>query len=544
MSAAQSTAVQQLASTDAGFLDRLMGNAGADAQAVAVGKVIDVTSDVVSMGAMAAQLATGIGAPAALVTRAAVATAANAGKKTIMQRIRAKGTQMAKDAAETVAIAAAARQPGGLVDFANALSKGISAEFITGLTHQHKQDSSDGISKDMAIKHDFKASDADALAKSWRANVAQSQSESHSNGQTQTTAVAMDRESLMGLGTRGMNGVSGEEFRRRAESDRMRITAMGEPIRVATAKRQTQVAMAGVSPQNFGGGAMGEALFRFEENLTFANLYKASVASSVLNTDQGAQVGGQVPLVTASAVPAKAGYWQKSPNRKAAPNQQTVDDHFLANWQHVPPTNPQAQAAAKSAGWRYVAPEAARAQRTTLAEYPTQNPPVPLSAADSRDSPLGQIPQGGLGQVGTSPAAKAFIAAANAKNQAAFDSSNPASQELSRVAGGAVKEFRGAQEDAQQKLEAIGAAAVVANALGGLGGNGPPVRGGGASAPPQQTPSKAGKGTGSGAGTGTDQGTGNDTGAGTKDGADQEQSKRPNQTESGKKPSTRKKGRR
>lgn len=501
VSTAQSSAVQQLATKDSGFLDRLMGNAGAEAQAEAVGKMIDVTADVVSTGAIAAELASGVGAPAALVTRAAVVTAATAGKNAIMQRIRAKGAEVAKNAAETAAIAAAARRPGGISDFANALSHGISADFITGLSEQHKKESSDSIQKDMSIKQDFKTSDADALAKTWRANIAESRSESHSNGQTQTTAVAMDREGIMGLGTRGSGGISGEEFRKKAESDRLNIMAMGDPRRVAAARRLTQVAMAGVSPQSYGGGAMGEALHRFEENLTFANFYKASVGNSVMNTDHGAQVGGQVPLVRTAAVAAKEGYWQKAPDRKTAPNQQSVDNHFLANWRNVPPTNPQAQAAAKKAGWQFVPAQPGQEASTTLAEYASQKAPVELNAAGSASSPLGAVPSGGLGKVGITPAANTFMAGANAKNQAAFDSSNSATDELNRLAGGAVKSFEDERANTTENVAMIGGGALLANAMAGFGGNGAPVPGRGTPQTTTQQPTNTNTGTGTGTGT-------------------------------------------
>ncbi len=498
VSTAQSSAVQQLAAKDSGFIDRLMGNAGSEAQAEAVGKMIDVTADVVSTGAIAVELASGVGAPAALVTRAAVVTAATAGKNAVMQRIRAKGAEVAKSAAETAAIAAAARRPGGIGDFADALSKGISADFITGLAEQHRKETSDSIQKDMSIKQDFKASDADALAKSWRSNIAEGRSESHSNGQTQMTAMVMDREGIMGLGTRGSGGVSGEEFRRRAESDRLNITTMGEPTRVAAAKRLTQVAMAGVSPQSYGGGALGEALHRFEENLTFANFYKSSVGNSVMNTDHGVQVGGQVPLVTTAAVAAKDGYWQKTPDRKAAPNQQAVDNHFLSNWKNVPPTNPQAQAAAKKAGWRFVQPQPGHAATNTLAEYPTQTAPVALSAAGSAGSPMTSVPTGGLGKVGISAAGNTFIASANAKNQAAFDSSNSATDELTRLASGAVKSFEAERENNAENVGMIATGAVLANGVAGLGGNGAPLPGRGTHQTNPQQPPNTNTGTGKG----------------------------------------------
>jgi hypothetical protein len=217
-----------------------------------------------------------------------------------------------------------------------------------------------------------------------------------------------------------------------------------------------------------------------------------------MNTDHGVQVGGQVPLVTTAAVAAKDGYWQKAPERKAAPNQQAVDNHFLSNWKNVPPTNPQAQAAAKKAGWRFVPAQPGKEASTTLAEFATQKAPVELNAAGAASSPLAAVPSGGLGKVGITPAANTFMAGANAKNQTAFDSSNSASDELTRLAGGAVKSFEDERENTAENVSMIGAGALLANGLAGFGGNGAPIPGRGTPQRTTQQPTNTNTGTATG----------------------------------------------
>ena len=96
------------------------------------------------------------------------------------------------------------------------------------------------------------------------------------------------------------------------------------------------------------------------------------------------------------------------------------------------------------------------------------------------------------------------MAVANAKNQTAFDSSNSASEELTRLAGGAVQSFETERENTSENVSMIGAGAVLANSLAGFGGNGASVPGRGTPQTTTQQPTNTNTGTGTGTGTSED----------------------------------------
>ncbi|TXH34441.1 MAG: conjugal transfer protein TraG [Burkholderiaceae bacterium] len=336
----QSQAIQQLAAKDAGFIDRLMGKAGKDAQ-------IDAAADVVEYGmmgltavAVGAETMTGVGGLAAPATAAGGAILSTAARKATISTLRSKLTDTAKDITKDAAAMAGAQAisdsvrgggRGRLESVANALSGGLGATYQAAIQSAHKSETGAGAKKSKTRTQTFSGSEVDKLDEAWKAAETEKASLTHSGGQSQTMSISLDELGVMGLavrgfGTEGTEGyVSGEELMRRTRENEMVLRSTGDKARIAAADRDVAMGTAGKSAATYGGGSRGQALFDFQKGLIFQKSMRGQITSSNLNAPSGALVGGEV-LTTKN----KEGVLSVAPTQSAAgvkkPGQLKGDD--------------------------------------------------------------------------------------------------------------------------------------------------------------------------------------------------------------------------
>lgn len=512
---AQQTAITQLASKDAGFLDRLMGKSGATDQAEAVGQVIDTGSTVLSGMLAVGGASTGIGAPVGLWGAATLKVAAEAGKRSLMARIKSGGAEVAKDAASAAALNSLSKAPGGVEAIAKGFAGGLDASLALSLQDQSARTTQDGASKKLSRDKGFGATDADKIMESWRTVQSESSSQSDSHGQTQTIALTLDKENIMRAGLNGVDGLSGEELRARAAANAATLRALSNPQAVAAANRRVSTATAGRTAQEYGGGRIGEELAQYEQNVLFEHFMTGQVSGSMLNTEAGAVIGKVVATHTTPAVQGTAGRWERVPAGKPGASNKKPEDESraLRDWALVDGNNPVNQAAAAKAGLRWVPGTQGRPETTTLAPLPSestvasplrpsgtagvpewttqpagqgQRPHQPLPGGQDKrpsgpKSPFGQaygdgdnfVPVGGVGtQVGASQGfagrSGALIARGDIDNQRTFDRLESADRALEQFAPGAVRAHSDKTSVERAAIDAVAVASAAANAAAGF----------------------------------------------------------------------------
>lgn len=451
VASAQEKAVVELAAKDVGFIDKLMGKAGKEVQAVAAGNVMDVAGGMLTVGAMAATLLTGVGAPAAPAAGLAIQGAKEAGKRSLMAKIRGSGVDASKDAV----LAGAAKGP-GVAGFAASFANGLDAKYMASIMSEVTRNSSEGVKKAQEKKSTFTASDADKLATSWRASTSESSSRSDSDGQTFTAAVVLDKENVRRAGIEGMNGLSGEQLQTRAQTTNAMLRSMSPAADVAAADRQVAHATQGRTAADFGGGSKGQALANFEKNVLFEHFLTGQVSGSMMNTERHDPLGGVVGVQHTPAVEGTKGRWVAVPKGQPGHKENST---ALRHWDNG---NAKDVAAAGKAGFRWQAPTQGRASSDVLMPTDAQRP---VNAA---------VPTGGVGaKVGSSPefgGAQDLMNQHGAQHQREFDTRATAEQDLRRQAPGAVAAADKDLVESQIKTGAIATAAVIANGAAGVMG--------------------------------------------------------------------------
>ena len=455
---AQEKAITQLATKDAGFIDKLMGNAGREAQADAVGSVVDVAGGLLTAGMVAGEVLTGVGAAAAPATAIAMTAATQAAKVGLKSKIKSMAVETGKDVATNAAVRAVTGRPGGVEAFAKGIAGDTKAMFSATVQDAMKLDSSNTAKKSVGKDKTFSASDADKLAESWKEQTTESHSRSDGGSQTRTASVSLDKEQIMRAGLNGLGGVTGETLRQRASANSVMLRSVSSPEKVAAAMKEVDAATMGRTAQDFGGGSRGQALADYERNVLFEHFLTGQVNGSMMNTEGGALLGGTVATVSKPAVATSQGHWQKIP--RGQPGAVTTDQSTaLRDWGKIDGNVPANQADGAKAGMRWVPGTAAQPATTELAPKPNE---LPVEQ---------HVPTGGLGQgVGNSPAFRAnapgFIARGDRDNQSTFDGLDSAEAARDQMAPAQVQEFHDKQKNEQIAIGAIGAAAVVAEAGG------------------------------------------------------------------------------
>ena len=99
-----------------------MGNAGREAQADAVGSVVDVAGGLLTAGMVAGEVLTGVGAAAAPATAIAMTAATQAAKVGLKSKIKSMAVETGKDVATNAAVRAVTGRPGGVEAFAKGIA--------------------------------------------------------------------------------------------------------------------------------------------------------------------------------------------------------------------------------------------------------------------------------------------------------------------------------------------------------------------------------------------------------------------------------------
>lgn len=350
---AQEKAVTQLAAKDAGFIDKLMGNAGREAQADAAGTVIDVAGGMLTVGMVGAELSTGVGTLAAPGTAVAMKLATQGAKVGVMKKIKSMAVETGKDIAANAAVTAVTGRPGGVEAFAKGIAGDTKAMFSATVQKAMKIDSSNTAKKSLSKEESKTVSDADKMGESWRNQEIESHSRSDGGSQTRTASVSLDKEQIMRAGIQGIGDVSGETLQQRASSNTALLKSLHPPEKVAAAMREVAAATNGRTAQDFGGGSKGQALANYESNVLFEHFLTGQVNGSMMNTEGNALLGGTVATVAQPAVAKSKGHWEKIPKGQpgATPAEQST---ALRDWSKVDGNVPENQAAGAKAGMRFV----------------------------------------------------------------------------------------------------------------------------------------------------------------------------------------------
>lgn len=293
VASAQEKAVTQLAAKDAGFLDKLRGLAGADAQAEAVGTVVDVAGGLLSAALIGGEVLTGVGTAAAPATAAGMAAATQVAKQGLMSRIKSGAKEVAESAALNAAAGAVVpKGPGGVEAFAKAFAGDTKALFNATVTDAMDKKNSSSAKKSHSKDKTFSASDVDKLGESWRAGTSETSTRSDGASQTQTATITLDKEQIMRAGLNGVGGVSGAELQRRAAENTAVLQSTNPQGKVAEAWAAVDLATSGRTAQDYGGGSQGQALANYERNVLFEHFLTGQVDGSMMNTQAGRLLGG------------------------------------------------------------------------------------------------------------------------------------------------------------------------------------------------------------------------------------------------------------
>lgn len=325
---AQSQAIQQLAAKDAGFIDRLMGKAGKDAQ-------IDAAADVVEYGmmgltavAVGAETMTGVGGLAVPATATGGAILSTAARKATVSTLKSKLKDEIKDTAKDVAINEgvnavsnlARSGRGGTEAVANALAGNLGATYQAAIQSAKKIETGAGSKKNQTRTQTFSGSEVEKLDEMWKRADAEKASNSDSRGQSQSLTISMDREGVMGLAVRGVGQegedgyISGQQLMQTTRENAALLRSTGDANRIAAANRQVAMATAGLSAATYGGGTRGQEIFDFQRNLIFQHAMRGQITTSNLNAPNNALVGG-----TVSTVKDKNGNLQVAPQPSEKP---------------------------------------------------------------------------------------------------------------------------------------------------------------------------------------------------------------------------------
>lgn len=293
VASSQEKAVTQLAAKDPGFLDKLRGLEGAEAQAEAAGTVIDVAGGLLSAAIIAGEVLTGVGAAAAPATAAGMTAATQVAKEALKSRIKSGAKEFAESAAaNAVAGKFEAKPAGGLESFAKGVAGDTKAMISAMVADAMDKNNSSGAKKSHGKKTAFSASDADKLSESWRTGTSETNTQSDGASQNRTMSITLDKEQFMRVALHGLNGVSGDEIQRRAAANTAHLQSITSPEKSAAAWHIVDLAQSGRSAQDYGGGAQGQALWNYERNVMFEHALTGQVNGSMMNTKAGMLVGG------------------------------------------------------------------------------------------------------------------------------------------------------------------------------------------------------------------------------------------------------------
>lgn len=308
---AQSQAIQQLAAKDPGFIDKLMGKGGKDAQ-------IDAAADVVEYGmmgltavAVGAEAMTGAGGAAVPATVAGGALLTAAARRATVSTLRSKLKDGIKETAKDTAVLAGAdavsrlaqRGPGGTESVANALAGNLGATYQAAIQSANKVETGGGAKKNQTRTQTFSGSEVEKLDELWKRADSEKGSNSNSRGQSQSLSISLDKEGVLGLAVRGMGEegqpgyISGSELMQTTRENAALLRSTGDKKRTEAADRQVAMATAGMNASSYGGGTKGQELMDFQRNLIFQHAMRGQITTSNLNAPQNALVGGTVETV-------------------------------------------------------------------------------------------------------------------------------------------------------------------------------------------------------------------------------------------------------
>ena len=464
VASAQEKAITQQAAKDPGFVDKLMGNAGKDAQAEAAGTVIEVGGALLTAGLVAGEVFTGAGVVATPATVAGMGVATSLAKTSLMSKIKSGSVEGAKGSAG--ATKELFKGQAGAALFAKGIANGASAMASATLQDASKKDFTNATEKSLSKTNSISASEADKIADSLKTSETKTSGRTNSLGQTRTAAVTLDRDQIFRVAVNGVGETSGEELMAQAATNSVALRAFKSPQAVAAADREVAMATMGRTAQDFGGGTKGQQIADYEKNVLFEHFLTGQVQNSMMNTKAHALIGGSVETVTTPAKSATKGHWVDIPKGQLAAQPSGANkSSALADWANVDPAVPENVNKAKSSGRRWVSGTAAQGEKTSLAPR------------DSDSLQYAPVPTANLGSnVGNSPAfkrvAQTVIPKADANNQQLYDHKKPANQELELMAPGALAKHDEHVSTVINEIAAVAAVGAVANVVSSaLGSN-------------------------------------------------------------------------
>lgn len=296
VSQAQTKAIQQLAAKDAGFIGKLMGKAGKEAQVDAAADLVEYGGNALTGIALGAEILTGVGAVATPATAIAGTVATQAAKKALTSTLRSKLKDSVKDGAKDAALAAgtqavenlAQRGPGGVELAAKALAGGLGATYSAAIQGAKKSETSAAVKKTDTDTDTISGSETDKLTEAWKKSETQKHGISHSGGQSQVVSVSLDRANIMRMYHEGFNGTTPDELAASVRGNEALLRSISSPKDVAAADAFVAQQMLGRTARDYGrGGVEGQKMLDFERGLYFQHAVRGQISGSMLNTPRG-----------------------------------------------------------------------------------------------------------------------------------------------------------------------------------------------------------------------------------------------------------------
>lgn len=469
---AEGEAIKQLAAKDAGFISKL-SSADAEVRGEAWGQVAEAAVTALTVGAMAVELATGIGALAEPATLAAgVALRAGIGaavKKGVSSRTKHAGAAAAKKESSVM---------GALKDLPGAVAAGVSGN----VDAMAKAVMSDGIKKSNSYSASKKNStgtgvsvnETDGLTKAVTGATTDRYTQSASVGETSTTSITLDHASLTKMAAAGFNGKTSDQIRQQAAT----TAAMYRTDQIRKKDGSAFTAQEKARADQFVATAMmghssGDAgVDQFKRNVLFEQALTNQVNGS-LGTGPGIPVGanftneGQpVAVAGTNAVAPTKGHWQKD---KAGKHHDPKQDAFtLRQWgDGEDPNNKAGKAAAAKAGMHWVPGTAGHAATDgTMRLQP---------ASEAQAGVNTHVNGGGIGAtMANGQGSQAFqrtaqiVDTADRALEGLGRKAITAEQALGQFSPEALKEFGVTRDDTGHYIMAAGAAKVTADMAGAI----------------------------------------------------------------------------
>lgn len=366
---AQGQAVSKLAAKDDGFIAKLSSN-DSEVKAQAWASVADTAMDVLTVGAVGLEIASGVGAPAAGATMAASAVA----KKGVVESVKGFIRGRSKDpthAGENAAIRALGKGRDIAAGIADAVAGNTDASMKAAFNDSYKKTFGSEASKSTSKDEKRSATQTDGVVDAYNTGKAKSFSQSAGQGVTDIAKMTLTNDGLNRMAVNGTDGQSGDALRKNAALTAANIRN-GQLLKsngsrfsneeIAQADKAVTTMMSGHATISNDPNVNAASIDSFKKNVLFEQVLTGQVSGSFgqgNGLSRGANIATTQPNTVSTdshpAVAATKGHWAKSNVAPNAPRNESREKFDLNKWgDGDDPANQQRAQQATKAGMRWV----------------------------------------------------------------------------------------------------------------------------------------------------------------------------------------------